>query len=108
MNIVTELKRRNVFRVALFYIVSAWVVIQVAETILPMFDVADGALRAVVIMLALGLPLALVLSWVFEMTPEGIRRESEVDVPEGIKQRTANKLNWATLVAAVLAWPSAC
>ena len=66
MRFLAELKRRNVFRVALFYIVAAWVVIQVAETVLPMFDVPDGALRAIVIILALGFPLALVFSWVFE------------------------------------------
>jgi len=103
MSLFTELKRRNVFRVALFYIVVAWVVIQVAETVLPMFDVADGALRAIVIILALGFPLAVVFSWVFEMTPEGIRREKDVEVNPETKQHTAQKLNWATLIAAVLA-----
>ena len=75
MSLFNELKRRNVFRVGLFYIVSAWLVVQVAETVLPMFDVPDSALRAIVIILALGFPLAVVFSWVFEMTPEGIRRD---------------------------------
>ena len=72
MSLLSELKRRNVFRVALFYVVSAWLVIQVAETILPMFDVPDGALRAVVVILALGFPVALIFAWVFELTPEGL------------------------------------
>ena len=103
MNLLTELKRRNVFRVALFYIVSAWLVVQVAETILPIFDVPVGALRAVVVILALGFPLALVFAWVFELTPEGLKREKEVQVSPATKKQTAHKLNWATLVAAVLA-----
>lgn len=103
MNLFTELKRRNVFRVALFYIVAAWVVIQVAETLLPVFDVPDSAIRIIVLILALGFPLAVVFSWVFELTPEGIRREKDVEVSAVTKQQTAHKLNWATLVAAVLA-----
>jgi hypothetical protein len=101
--LVTELKRRNVFRVALFYIVSAWVIVQVAETLLPVFDVPDAAIRIIVLILALGFPLALVFSWVFELTPEGIRREKDVEVSPETRRRTGDKLNWATLVAAVLA-----
>jgi len=103
MTLVTELKRRNVFRVALFYIVAAWVVIQVAETLLPVFDVPDTAIRIIVLILALGFPLAVVFSWVFELTPEGLKRDKDVLVDPETKQRTSNKLNWATLVAAVLA-----
>jgi len=103
MNLFAEFKRRNVFRVALFYIVSAWVVIQVAETVLPLFDVPEAALRAVVIILALGFPLALVFSWAFELTPEGLKRDKNVEVDPETKQQTAQKLNWATLIAAVLA-----
>ncbi len=103
MTLFTELKRRNVFRVALFYIVAAWVVIQVAETVLPMFDVPDSALRAIVIILTLGFPLAMVFSWVFEMTPEGLRRDKDLHLDPETKRETARKLNWATLIAAVLA-----
>lgn len=103
MNLWDELQRRNVFRIALFYIVSAWVVVQVAETVLPMFDVADSALRAIVIILALGFPLAMVFAWVFELTPEGLKRDKDVEVDHETKQHTAHKLNWATLIAAVLA-----
>lgn len=103
MSLLAELKRRNVFRVALFYIVAAWVVIQVAETVLPMFEVPDGLLRGLVILLALGFVPAVIFAWVFEWTPEGIRRETEVEVPNAVKQQTAYKLNWATLIAAVLA-----
>jgi len=103
MSLVTELKRRNVFRVGLFYIVSAWVVIQVAETVLPLFDVPDGALRAVVVILALGFPLALIFSWAFEVTPEGIRRERDIEVSPDARARSGHKLNWATLTVAIFA-----
>ncbi|PKM01876.1 MAG: hypothetical protein CVV17_06455, partial [Gammaproteobacteria bacterium HGW-Gammaproteobacteria-7] len=64
MSLFTELKRRNVFRVALFYIVAAWLLVQVAETVLPMFEVPDGVLRGLVILLALGFVPAVVLAWV--------------------------------------------
>jgi len=103
MNLWDELKRRNVFRVALFYIVAAWVVIQVAETLLPVFDVPDTAIRIIVLILALGFPLAVVFSWVFEMTPEGLKRDKDVRVDPETMQQTAHKLNWATLIVAALA-----
>src|SRR6056297_2260927 len=99
----SELKRRNVFRVGLFYIVSAWLVLQVAETLLPIFDVSDGALRAIVLVLALGFVPALVFAWVFELTPDGIKRDKDVRTDPAVKQQTSQKLNWATLIAAVLA-----
>jgi len=73
MSLLAELKRRNVIRVALFYIVSAWLVLQVAETVLPLFEVPDSVLRGLVILLALGFVPALVFAWVFEWTPDGIR-----------------------------------
>jgi len=78
MNLFAELKRRNVFRVALFYIVSAWLIVQVAETLLPVFDVSDAAIRIIVLILALGFPLALVFAWVFELTPDGLKRDKDI------------------------------
>ena len=103
MSLFNELKRRNVFRVGLFYIVAAWVIVQVAETLLPVFDVPDSAIRAIVLVLALGFPSAVVFAWVFELTPEGLKLDKNAQADPAAKQRTANKLNWATLVAAVLA-----
>jgi TolB-like protein len=102
-NLFGELKRRNVFRVPLFYIVSAWVVVQVAETVLPMFDVPDGALRAVVVILVIGFPLALAFAWIFELTNDGLKLDRNAQADPETKRETSNKLNWATLVAAVLA-----
>jgi TolB-like protein/Tfp pilus assembly protein PilF len=103
MNFLAELKRRNVIRVALFYIVSAWLVVQVAETVLPLFEVPEGMLRGLVILLALGLLPALVFAWVFEWTPDGIRLDSEARQAGGMESRSANKLNRATMVIALLA-----
>lgn len=103
MNLFTELKRRNVFRVALFYIVSAWVVIQVAETLLPVFEVPDSAIRAMVLALALGFPLVVVFAWVFELTPDGLKLDKNAQTNPPTRQQTSHKLNWATLIAAVLA-----
>ncbi|MBY6204557.1 hypothetical protein [Halomonas denitrificans] len=104
MQLIAELKRRNVFRVGLFYIVSAWLIVQVAETLLPIFDVPDGALRAIVLILVLGFVPALVFAWAFELTPEGLKRDKNVErVDPDTKRQTSRKLNLATLIAAVLA-----
>jgi len=103
MSLLAELKRRNVIRVALFYIVTAWLVVQVAETVLPLFEVPDGVLRGLVILLALGFVPALVFAWVFEWTPDGIRLDSDARQAAGSEPRSSNKLNWATLVVALLA-----
>jgi adenylate cyclase len=103
MSLLAELKRRNVFRVALFYVVSAWLVIEVAETVLPLFDVPDGVLRGLVVLLVIGLVPALGLSWIYELTPEGIKRDAELSATELQSSHTSRKLNWATLAVAVVA-----
>ena len=103
MNFFTELKRRNVFRVGLFYVVTAWLVIEVAETVLPLFDVPDGVLRGLVVLLVIGLVPALGLSWIYEITPEGIKRDAGPSAADMQSSNTGRKLNWATLIVAVLA-----
>ena len=77
MNFLTELKRRNVIRMAGLYLVGAWLITQVAGTILPMFDAPDWVARTVVVLLAIGFIPALIIFWVFELTPDGLRREDE-------------------------------
>lgn len=79
MSLFDELKRRNVIRVTTAYVVTAWLLIQVSETILPAFGFGDFALRIIVIVLAVGLLPTLVLTWAFEFTPEGLKREQDVD-----------------------------
>jgi adenylate cyclase len=103
MSFIAELKRRNVFRVGLFYVVTAWLVIEVAETVLPLFDVPDGVLRGLVVLLVIGLVPALGLSWIYELTPEGIKRDAGPSAADAQSSDTGRKLNWATLIVAVLA-----
>jgi adenylate cyclase len=103
MKLFAELKRRNVFRVGLFYVVTAWLVIEVAETVLPLFDVPDGVLRGLVVLLVIGLVPALALSWIYELTPDGIKRDADLSAADLHSSTTGRKLNWATLAVAVLA-----
>ncbi|MEO5718428.1 MAG: hypothetical protein ABIR29_07635, partial [Chthoniobacterales bacterium] len=74
----TELKRRRVYTVAVSYLVVAWLVIQVATQVFPFFDVPNWVIRLVVLLIMLGFPVALVISWAFELTPEGLKRTEEV------------------------------
>jgi TolB-like protein/Tfp pilus assembly protein PilF len=81
MSLWGEIRRRNVHRVAIAYVAAAWLLIQVAETLFPVFGLPDAAIRVVVIVLAIGFVPAVILSWIFEWTPEGFRRDSEVTAP---------------------------
>jgi len=102
-NFFAELKRRNVYKVAVAYAVVGWLLIQVATQVFPFFEVPNWAVRLVVLLLILGFPVALVLSWAFEITPEGIKRESEVAPDESITRRTGRKIIAITTVLAVIA-----
>ena len=74
MSLLTELKRRNVIRMAGLYLVGAWLVVQVSSTVLPMFGAPDWLPRTMVVLLAIGFVPALIFAWVFELTPDGIKR----------------------------------
>jgi adenylate cyclase len=102
MSFFTELRRRNVIRMAGLYLVGAWLLIQVAETVLPAFDVPGWVLRAIILLLALGLVPALVFSWLYELTPEGLKRDHDVDPDRSITVQTAHRLDRLTLVALAL------
>ncbi len=102
-NFFAELKRRNVYKVAVAYAVVAWLLIQVATQVFPFFDIPNWAVRVVLLLLALGFPVALVLAWAFEITPEGIKRESEIAPDESITQHTGRKLIGITIAVAVAA-----
>ena len=102
-NFFAELKRRNVYKVAVAYAVVSWLLIQIATQVFPFFDIPNWAVRVVVLLLALGFPVALVLAWAFEITPEGIRRESEIAPHESITQHTGRKLIGITIAVAVAA-----
>jgi TolB-like protein len=78
-NFFAELKRRNVYKVAIAYGVVAWLLMQVASQIFPFFEIPNWAVRLVVLLLVIGFPVALILAWAFELTPEGIKRTEEIE-----------------------------
>jgi len=102
-NFLAELKRRNVYKVAVAYAVVSWLLIQVATQVFPFFEIPNWAVRLVVLLLILGFPVALILSWAFEITPEGIKRESEVNPNASITAHTGRKLVGITIALAVVA-----
>ena len=102
-NFFAELKRRNVYKVAVAYAVVAWLLMQIATQIFPFFDIPNWAVRLVVLLLILGFPVALILAWAFELTPEGIKRADELAPNESITPRTGRKLIAFTAVVAVIA-----
>src|SRR5262245_47718278 len=95
-----ELKRRNVYKVAIAYAVVAWLLMQIASQIFPFFDIPSWGVRLVVLLLIIGFPIALILAWAFELTPEGIRRTEDVDLSKSITRKTGRKLDF--LIIAVL------
>jgi adenylate cyclase len=103
MLFIEELKRRNVFRVGIAYVVTAWLLIQVAETIFPLFGFDKGPARVVVIVLAIGFLPALVFAWVYELTTEGIQKESDVDRSYVIPSTINKILDRIILLVLVLA-----
>jgi len=103
VSFLVELRRRNVIRMAGLYLVAAWLVTQVAGTLLPMFDAPAWIARAVVIALAIGFLPALVFAWVFELTPEGLKRDADVPAAESIAPRTARRMDRAIIVVLLLA-----
>lgn len=103
MSLIEELKRRNVFRVAVAYIVIGWVIAQVAEFAFENFGAPDWVLKVLVVVLLLGLPIAVLFAWAFELTPDGVKREEDVDRTDSITPNTGRKLNTLTIAALVLA-----
>ncbi len=91
--IFEELKRRNVFRVGVAYVVVAWLLAQVAELALDSFEAPAWVMKSILLLLALGLPLALFFSWAFELTPEGLKKEKDVDRSQSITRHTGRKLD---------------
>jgi TolB-like protein/Flp pilus assembly protein TadD len=99
----SELKRRNVYKVAVAYAVVAWLTIQAASIFLPAFNAPQWAMQIVILILVVGFPIALVFSWAFEITPEGIVRESHVTADQSITHHTGRKIVALTIVLAVIA-----
>jgi TolB-like protein/Tfp pilus assembly protein PilF len=101
LSFYTELRRRNVFKVGIVYFVVAWLLLQVSDTLGPALRLPEWFVSAVAFLLILGFPVALVFAWAFDLTPEGLKRESEGDPAAPITGKTGRKLNY-TIVAALL------
>src|SRR5882672_2481743 len=90
MNFFAELKRRNVYKVAVAYAVVAWLLIQVATQVFPFFEIPNWAVRLIVLAIVIGFPIALVMAWAFELTPQGLKRTEDVDLTaQGSRKRHA-------------------
>src|SRR5882757_10707475 len=102
MSLFAELKRRNVFRAAAFYAASAWLLVQIATQVFPFFHIAEWVVRWIVIAAIVGFPFWLAFAWFYEFTPEGIKRESEIDPAQSITAHTGKKLDrWIIGILAV-------
>jgi TolB-like protein len=103
MSLFEELKRRNVIRVGIAYMALGWVLVQAADFAFDMFGAPDWVLKSFVVALLLGLPVVLFVAWAFELTPEGIKREQDVDRSASITHQTGHKLNRAIVILLLVA-----
>lgn len=102
MSFFDELKRRNVFKVALFYVVASWLVLQVAEFLSAILDLPESWIRLILAALLIGFPIALIVAWVFELTAEGLKREADIDRSSSVVSATGHRLNLATILMVVI------
>ena len=98
---LTELKRRRVYSVAAAYVVTAWLLIQVATQVFPFFNIPNWIAKLIVLLAIIGFPIAVVCSWAFEITPEGIKLEGDVD--RRITRKTGRKLTALIVIIAAAA-----
>ena len=103
MSLFQELKRRNVFKVAIAYVVVSWLVAQVLQLVFESFGTPDWVMKTVLVLMGMGLLFALFFAWAFELTPEGLKREHEVDRTQSITPQTGKKLNHTIFFVMVLA-----
>jgi len=102
-NLLAELKRRNVYKVAAAYAVVGWLLVQVATQVFPFFEIPNWAVRLAVMATIIGFPIALVIAWAFEMTPEGLKRTEDVSPNETIPRWSRKKFAALIVIVAVLA-----
>ena len=102
MSFISELRRRNVFRAAAAYVAVSWVLMQLAEITFPAFGLSDQAILVLISVLAIGFVPALILAWVFEITPEGVKRERDIDRSGDLARRTNRLLDRAIIVLLTL------
>jgi TolB-like protein len=101
-NFLSELKRRNVYKVAVAYAVVGWLLVQVTTQVFPIFEIPNWALRLIVLAIIIGFPIALVLAWAFELTPEGIKRTEDVDLAASARQPRKHAWIFVVIVGAAL------
>jgi TolB-like protein/Tfp pilus assembly protein PilF len=101
--LLEELKRRNVFKVGTAYVVLAWLLAQVTDVFLEPFGAPDWVIKTILLVLIAGFPLALFFAWAFELTPEGLKKEKDVDRSQSITHETGQKLNLAIIFILILA-----
>ncbi len=93
-----ELKRRNVYKVAIAYAIVAWLLIQVATQVFPFFEIPNWGVRLIVLFIVIGFPIALIITWAFELTPEGLKRTEFADE---LPQKSARSRAWIYVVIVV-------
>lgn len=103
MSFFGELSRRNVFRVAIAYTVVAWLIAQVAELALDSFGSPEWVMKTLLLLLSIGLPIAVIFAWAFELTPEGVKREKDVDRTASITSQTGRKIDFIIIGFLVVA-----
>jgi TolB-like protein len=103
MSLFAELKRRNVFRVGAAYLVVAWLLVEVSDTIFPRLGLPEWTVTFVIALLLLGLPVALFLAWAYELTPEGVKRTADVQLDESVSKLTGRKLDFAIIAVLLVA-----
>jgi TolB-like protein len=102
-SLIKELKRRNVFRVATGYLILGWVVLQITDIVAPALHLPEWTMTLVLLLGVIGFPFALFFAWAFELTPEGLKREHEVDRSQSITQHTGRKVDLAIIALLVVA-----
>src|SRR5438067_3086497 len=102
-NFLSELKRRNVYKVAVAYAVVAWLLLQAASIFLPAFDAPPWVMKIFIIVIIFGFPVALIFLWAFEVTPEGIKLGSEIGGNKSMTRPTGRKIVAVTIALAVVA-----
>ena len=103
MSLFGELRRRNVFRVAIAYSIVAWLIAQVTELTLDSFGTPEWVMKTILLLLAIGLPIAIIFAWAFELTPEGVRKEKDVDRSESITQKTGRRIDFMIITVLAVA-----
>src|SRR5438552_1202017 len=100
-NFFAELKRRNVYKVAVAYAIVGWLLVQIATQVFPFLEIPNWVVRLVIALVAIGFPISLIIAWAFELTPEGIKRTEDIDLPAGSGSKNRTWIYVAVIGAAI-------